>query len=64
MISKDKLKKELEQLKSKDTKSKKVQPDPYNTHKTLYNPANGDLYISVTDKNGNVRRKVINLLAD
>lgn len=64
MTSKDKIKKDLEQLKSIEAKNKKVQPDPYNTHKTLYNPASGDLYISITDKNGVVRRKVINLLGD
>ncbi len=43
---------------------KRVQPDPYNTHKTLFNPANGDLYITITDKHGRIRRQVINLLGE
>ncbi len=43
---------------------KRVQPDPYNTHKTLFNPSNGDLYITITDKHGRIRRQVINLLGD
>lgn len=42
----------------------KTQPDPYSDRRTLYNPATGDLYISVSDVNGNIRRKVINLLGE
>ncbi len=38
--------------------------DPYSTNRTLYNPASGDLYVTITDSNGNVRRKVFNLLSD
>lgn len=56
-------KEELDKI-NQQIKEKRYQPDPYSTHKTLYNPSNGDLYISVTDKNGNIRRKVVNLLGD
>ena len=42
----------------------KSQPDPYIDKRTLYNPATGDLYISTSDINGNIRRKVINLLGE
>ena len=42
----------------------KSQPDPYSDRRTLYNPSTGDLYISVSDVNGNIRRKVINLLGE
>lgn len=59
----DKNKKELDKINQQISK-KREQPDPYKTHKTLYNPSTGDLYISVTDKNGNVRRQVVNLLGD
>lgn len=45
-------------------KEVKKQADPFQTNKTLYNPTTGDLYITITDKNGNVRRNVINLLND
>lgn len=44
--------------------SKRTQPDPYSTNRTMYNPSTGDLYISVTDKGGNIRRKVVNLLGE
>lgn len=54
---------ELEKL-NKQISKKREQPDPYSTHKRLYNPSTGDLYISVTDKNGNVRRQVINLMGE
>lgn len=43
---------------------KRVQPDPFNTHRTLFNPSSGDLYITTTDKNGRIRRQVINLLGE
>lgn len=43
---------------------KRVQPDPYTTDKTLFNPSNGDLYITITDKNGRIRRQVINLFGE
>ena len=42
----------------------RIQPDPYVDRRTLYNPATGDLYVSVSDINGNIRRKVINLLGE
>lgn len=54
---------ELEKL-NKQISTKREQPDPYATHKKLYNPSTGDMYISVTDKNGNVRRQVINLMGE
>lgn len=38
--------------------------DPYSTNRTLYNPTNGDLYVTITDINGNTRRQVFNLLSD
>ena len=53
----------LDGLNKKLSKAR-TQPDPYSTHKRLYNPSTGDLYISVTDKNGNVRRQVVNLMGD
>lgn len=56
-------KKELEKI-NKQIKEKRQQPDPYKSHKRLYNPSTGDLYVSVTDSNGNIRRKVVNLLGD
>jgi len=43
---------------------KRVQPDPFTTNRTLFNPESGDLYITITDKNGRIRRQVINLLSD
>jgi hypothetical protein len=49
----------------KNSKPKKrVQPDPFTTNRTLFNPESGDLYITITDKNGRIRRQVINLLSD
>jgi hypothetical protein len=59
-------KKQLEDLEKidKGLVDKRIQPDPYTTTKTLYNPSTGDLYVSVADKNGNIRRKVINLLGE
>lgn len=36
--------------------------NPFETERTLYNPVNGDLYISVTDKEGRVSRRIFNLL--
>jgi translation elongation factor EF-G len=57
-----KQKKDLEKI-SKGLASR-TQPDPYVDRRTLYNPATGDLYISVSDINGNIRRKVINLLGE
>jgi hypothetical protein len=55
--------KELDKLNTQLSK-KREQPDPYNTNKKLYNPSTGDLYITITDKNGNTRRQVINLMGD
>lgn len=55
-------KKDLEKIKTGLVS--KSQPDPYSDRRTLYNPATGDLYISVSDVNGNIRRKVINLLGE
>jgi hypothetical protein len=62
---------ELEKTQLEDLKKiedgiveRKSQLDPYLTTRTLYNPTNGDLYVSVSDKNGNIRRKVINLLGE
>ncbi len=43
---------------------KRVQPDPLTTNKKMFNPSTGDLYITITDKNGRIRRQVINLLSD
>ena len=63
MTSEEKRKKDLEAMKLSKA-PKRVQPDPYNTHKTLFNPSNGDLYITITDKHGRIRRQVINLLGD
>jgi hypothetical protein len=59
-------KKQLEDLKKIEDGivERKSQPDPYTSNRTLYNPTNGDLYVSVSDKNGNIRRKVINLLGE
>lgn len=54
---------DLEKI-NKGLVERKHQPDPYVDKRTLYNPATGDLYISVSDINGNVRRKVINLLGE
>jgi hypothetical protein len=48
----------------KNSKPKRAQPDPFATNKTLFNPESGDLYITTTDKNGRIRRRVINLLSD
>jgi len=59
----NKNKEELDKI-NKEISKKREQPNPYNTNKTLYNPSTGDLYISVTDKNGNVRRQVVNLLGE
>lgn len=58
-----KTKEQLDKI-NKEISKKREQPDPYATHKKLYNPSTGDLYISVTDKNGNVRRQVVNLMGD
>lgn len=41
----------------------RVQPDPFATHRKLYNPSTGDLYITTTNEKGVVRRSVINLLS-
>lgn len=57
-----KQKKDLEKIKK--GLASRAQPDPYSDRRTLYNPMNGDLYISVSDVNGNIRRKVINLLGE
>lgn len=38
--------------------------DPFETERTLYNPVSGDLYISVTDKEGRVSRRTFNLLSN
>lgn len=59
----DTQKEELEKL-DKELTKKREQPDPYTTHKKLYNPSTGDLYITVTDKNGVIRRQVINLMGE
>lgn len=53
-----------QELQNKERKEKVKQPDPYTTNRTLYNPTTGDLYITISDENGNVRRNVINLLSD
>jgi uncharacterized FlaG/YvyC family protein len=59
-------KKQLEDLEKiqKGLATKRNQLDPHSTQKTVYNPSTGDLYVSVVDKNGNIRRKVINLLGE
>jgi hypothetical protein len=62
MTSEEKRKKDLEAM--KNSKPKRVQPDPFITNRTLFNPESGDLYITITDKNGRISRKVINLLSD
>ena len=59
----DKNKEELDKI-NKQISKKREQPDPYTTNKKLYNPSTGDLYITVTDKNGNTRRQVINLMGE
>jgi hypothetical protein len=59
-----KQKEELERLEKEIQEKKFDRKDPYSTHRTLYNPQNGDMYITVTDSNGNVKRKVFNLLGD
>jgi hypothetical protein len=38
--------------------------DPYSTDKTLYNPTTGDLYVSIREKSGRVKRTVVNLMGD
>lgn len=38
--------------------------DPYSTDRTLYNPTTGDLYITIREKNGKIRRTVVNLMGD
>ena len=63
MTSEEKRKQNLEAMKNSQPK-KRVQPDPFTTNRTLFNPESGDLYITITDKNGRISRKVINLLSD
>ena len=38
--------------------------DPYSTDRTLYNPTNGDLYVTIREKNGRIRRTVVNLMGE
>lgn len=38
--------------------------DPYSTDRTLYNPTTGDLYVTIREKNGKIRRTVVNLMGD
>lgn len=63
MTSEEKRKRDLEAMRNLEQK-KRVQPDPLATNKTMFNPSTGDLYITTTDKNGRIRRQVINLLSD
>lgn len=55
MTSEEKIKQQREQL-------KKEISNPLGSNRKLYNPTTGDLYITTTDKNGFVKRSVINLL--
>ena len=59
-------KKELEKLDTAlASQSLQYDPkDPYSTDRTLYNPTNGDLYITVRQANGKIRRTVVNLIGD
>ena len=56
MTSEEKIKQQREEL-------KKELSNPVGSRRKLYNPSTGDLYITTTDKNGQVRRSVINLLS-
>jgi hypothetical protein len=38
--------------------------DPYSTDRTLYNPTTGDLYVTIREKNGRIRRTVVNLMGE
>ena len=38
--------------------------DPYSTDRTLYNPTKGDLFVTIKEKNGKIRRTVVNLMGD
>jgi len=61
-----KQKEELEKLENALTsQSLQYDPkDPYSTDRTLYNPTNGDLYVTIREKNGRIRRTVVNLMGD
>jgi hypothetical protein len=61
-----KQKEELEKLENALTsQSLHYDPkDPYSTDKTLYNPTTGDLYVTIREKNGRIRRTVVNLMGD
>jgi hypothetical protein len=59
-----KQKEELEKLEKGIQEKKFDRKDPYSTNRTLYNPQNGDMYVTVTDSNGNIKRKVFNLFGE
>ena len=56
MTQEEKLKQQREELKQELS-------NPIMSNRKLYNPSTGDLYITTTDKNGKIRRSVINLLS-
>jgi len=56
MTKEEKIKQQREELKQELS-------DPIRSNKRLYNPQTGDLYITTTDKNGRVRRSIVNLLS-
>lgn len=56
MTKEEKLKQQREELKEELS-------NPMGSNRKLYNPSTGDLYITTTDKNGKIRRSVINLLS-
>ena len=57
---------ELEKLNNElASQSLQYEPkDPYSTDRTLYNPTTGDLYVTIREKNGKIRRTVVNLIGD
>ena len=57
---------ELEKLNNElASQSLQYEPkDPYSTDRTLYNPTTGDLYVTIREKNGKIRRTVVNLMGD
>jgi hypothetical protein len=56
MTKEEKLKQQREELKQELS-------DPLSSNRKLYNPSTGDLYITTADKQGRIRRSVINLLS-
>ena len=63
MTSNKKPKIDLEAIK-RGKAEKREQVDPFGTNKTRFDPTTGDLYISTMNKNGIIRRQVVNLFGD